>query len=149
MFGLKQGRLRERVMLFIYRRTGVKMGNVGANGKIDPKFVPVHRIVVVLSDSLAHFTGDYADNRIIVAVVVRSPAEKLAAENSFFETILLSVERFADDMPEKWGISFTLAEEGTRQHPLQLIDDQSALLHTQRHSSDHGIFGCRHRSGFF
>jgi hypothetical protein len=87
-------------MLFIHRRTGIKMGNVCPNGKFDAKLVPVQRIVVVLCNSLTYLAGSYADDRIIVAVVVWSPAEEFAPEHSFFETIFLSVERFLDDMPE-------------------------------------------------
>ena len=63
--------------------------------------------------------------------------------------IFLSLERFLDDMPEEWRISFALPEQRTRQHPLQLIHDQHAFLRAQGRSSGHGIFGRRHRSAFF
>jgi hypothetical protein len=131
-------------MFFIRCWAGVKMGNVRPNGKLDPKLVAVRRIVVVLSDTLTHFAGGYADDRIIIAVVIWSPAEEFAPEHSFFETIFVSVEGLLNDMPEKWGISLALSEERTRQHPLQLIGDQRALHRAQRHSNDHGIFGGRH-----
>jgi hypothetical protein len=136
-------------MLFIHRWTGVKLGDVSPNGKVDPKLVAVRRIVVILCDSPAYLAGGYADDRIIIAVVVRGPAEEFAAENSFLETIFLSAECFLDDMPEEWCVSLALREERTCQHPLQLIYDQNALLRTHGHSSDHGIFGRCHRSRFF
>ena len=41
LFRLKQGRLRGRAMLFIREWTGVKLGHVSPNGKVDPKLVPV------------------------------------------------------------------------------------------------------------
>jgi hypothetical protein len=146
---MKQGGLWDRVMLFVPRRTGVKVDNVCPNGKFDAKLIPVQGIVVVLSDSPAHLAGGYADDRIVVAVVVRSPAEEFAPEHSFFETIFLSVEGFLNDMAKEWCVSLALSEERARQHPLQLIDDQRAFLRARRHSSNHGIFGRRHRSGFF
>jgi hypothetical protein len=149
MFLSKQGRLRGCAMLFIRRRTGVKLGDVSPKRQIDAKLVPVHRIVVVLSDSLTHLAGGYADDRIIVAVVVWSPAEEFAAEDALFETIFLSVEGFLNDMPEKWGVSLALSEERTRQHPLQLIDGQHPLPRTEGCASDRGIFGHRHRSRIF
>jgi len=73
----------------------------------------VHRIVVVLSDSLAYLPGGYADDRVVIAVIVRGAAEKLAAEDSLFEIVFLSVESFLDDVSEEWGVSLALREEGT------------------------------------
>jgi hypothetical protein len=143
-FRWKDGRLSGRTIIFLDPRA-VKVGDVSPNGKIYPKLVPVSRIVVVLSDSLAHLAGGHADYRIIVAVIVRSPAKEFDAENSLFETVFLSAERLLDDMPEKWGISLTLAEERARQHPFKLTQNQLALLRTQGPSSGRGIFGHRHR----
>jgi hypothetical protein len=77
----------------------MKLGDVSPNGKIDAKLIAVRRVVIVLSDSLPNLAGGYADDRIIIAVVVWWPAKEFAAENSFFETILLSVERFLDHVP--------------------------------------------------
>jgi hypothetical protein len=100
-------------MLFVRRRAWMKMGDIGSNGKINTKLAPVHRIVVVLSDSFAYFTGGYADNWIVIAVVVRKATKKLTAENAFFEILFLPVEGFLDDMAEEGGVSLALHEEGT------------------------------------
>jgi hypothetical protein len=118
-FRWKDGRLGSHTIFFIYPK-GVKLGDVSPNGKIDPKFLPMSRVVVVLSDSLAHLAGGHADYRIIVAVIVRSPAKKFNAENSLFETVFLSAERLLDNMPEERGVPLTLAEERARQHPFKL-----------------------------
>jgi hypothetical protein len=148
LLGMKGGRFGGRATFFI-DWSGAKLGYVGSGREVDPKFVLVSRIVVILSNPLAYLPGCYADYRIVAAVVVRSPTEDFDPEGSLFEGIFLPFKRLLDDIPEEWRISFALSEQRACQYPLKLILDQSAFLRTQGRSSGHLIFGYRHRCAFF
>jgi hypothetical protein len=147
LLGTKSGQFGGRATFFL-DRSGAKLGYVGSGREIDPKFVLVSRIVVILSNPLAYLSGCYADYRIVAAVVMRSPTEDFDPEGSLFESIFLPLKRLLDDIPEEWRISFALSEQRARQYPLKLILDQNAFPRTQGRSSGHLIVGYSHRCAF-
>jgi hypothetical protein len=148
LLDMKGVRFRGRTTFFL-GRSGAKLGYVGSGREVDPKFVLVSRIVVILSNPLAYLPGCYADYGIVAAVVVLGPTEDFDPEDSLFERIFLPLKRLLDDIPQEWRISFALTEQRASQYPLKLILDQFAFLCTQGRSSGHLIFGYRHRCAFF
>jgi hypothetical protein len=98
-----------------------ELREIRAGGEVDPDFVLVAFLVVILGDSLTNLHGCRANHGIEIGIVIRGPSENFDTQGSFLERLSVTMQRaFYNEAQQIWE-ALALAKQRARENPLQLF----------------------------
>jgi len=80
--------------------------SIRSSGQVQPNFLAVLRILIILFNSFTNFGGGNPHDRIRIGVIVGEAAENFHTQDSLFELIRLASQRVRDHIFQEAGIAF-------------------------------------------
>jgi len=82
------------------------------------------RVVVILGEAFADFTGGDANDRVGIGVVAGRAAEDIHADGSFFDLVGVAFEGLFHHETEEGRVALALEEEGVSEKQFELGEDR-------------------------
>jgi hypothetical protein len=104
----------------------MKLRHIRAGRELDAQLAVMAVLHIVLGQTLANFTGSYANDGISRGIVSGGPIKDFDGEQTLLEKVGAPEQGLFDDVPEKAWVALAVAEGSALDNPLQL--SQNGLI---------------------